>query len=131
MNCLPNFSFAPNQPCVVLPLADLHLTVSEANLHLPHLCHTEGANVQTAVVCSIAVMMMIAKHCDGGYWGGVCAISSYRLILSAFIRIFFAFNFEIFLIFIWNWYVNYLFDGDCPVSDLLFNQEVNKKSVRR
>lgn len=34
-----NFSFVPNQPCVVLPLADLHLLVSVPNLHLPHLCH--------------------------------------------------------------------------------------------
>lgn len=39
VNCLPNFTFAPNKPCVVLPLADLHLPVFVANLHLPHLCH--------------------------------------------------------------------------------------------
>lgn len=32
--CQPNVSFVPNQPCGVLPLADLQLPVSMDNLHL-------------------------------------------------------------------------------------------------
>lgn len=54
MHCLPNICFVPNQPCGVLALADLHLPVSVANRHL-------FANVQTAVVPSIAVFMITER----------------------------------------------------------------------
>lgn len=68
------FHLPPNQPCVVLPLADLHLPVSVANLHLPHLCHM--CRVQTAAVCRINVIMLTAKQCDGGSAGYLIFLSS-------------------------------------------------------
>lgn len=55
---VPNFFFAPNRPCVVLPLAELNLTLSEANFHLPHVHQIGSAKNQTAVMCNMSVTVM-------------------------------------------------------------------------
>lgn len=76
---VPN-SFEPNRPCVVLPLADLNLPLSEANLHLPHVRHVGGANGQTAVMCNMSVTVMSIAGC------GTEGIVSESMFLQHFIR---------------------------------------------
>lgn len=76
---VPN-SFEPNRPCVVLPLADLNLPLSKANLHLPHVHHVGGANGQTAVMCNMSVTVMSIAGC------GTEGIVSESMFLQHFIR---------------------------------------------
>lgn len=77
---VPNSFFEPNRPCVVLPLADLNLPLSEANLHLPHVHHVGGANGQTAVMCNMSVTVMSIAGC------GTEGIVSESMLLQHFIR---------------------------------------------